>query len=223
MKIFFHNFFGNLRRCFWGKNLLFHLLAIVLTFIIVRSNLDWFYFAYFLNTKIYNFLFPGIIIGGLTPIIVPAYFYISGAVRRNMRYTIVGDALAQSTILGFLISTTYKSLTGRIPPPYINSGTNVSHGFHFSLFHGNLFWGWPSSHTTIAFATGFCLIYLFPKSKLVRIFAPLYALYIGLSVSMTIHWLSEFTAGAIIGIMIGRIVGKSFHKRYSEQLKLKHV
>jgi len=37
-----------------------------------------------------------------------------------------------------------------------------------------------------------------------------YALYIGLGVSMTIHWFSDFLAGAIIGSAIGAVVGKSF-------------
>jgi hypothetical protein len=37
--------------------------------------------------------------------------------------------------------------------------------------------------------------------------ALLYAFYIGLAVSISIHWLSEFVAGAIIGSLIGRVVG----------------
>ena len=37
-----------------------------------------------------------------------------------------------------------------------------------------------------------------------------YALNIGLGVSMTIHWFSDFLAGAIIGTAIGTVVGKSF-------------
>ena len=37
-----------------------------------------------------------------------------------------------------------------------------------------------------------------------------YALYIGIGVSMTIHWFSDFAAGAFIGTAIGAVVGKSF-------------
>jgi hypothetical protein len=40
--------------------------------------------------------------------------------------------------------------------------------------------------------------------------AILYAFYVGLGVSITIHWLSDFVAGAIIGSIIGTVVGKSF-------------
>jgi F0F1-type ATP synthase assembly protein I len=42
----------------------------------------------------------------------------------------------------------------------------------------------------------------------------LYAFYIGLGVSVTIHWLSEFVAGAIIGSVIGMTVGRSFKREF---------
>jgi len=38
----------------------------------------------------------------------------------------------------------------------------------------------------------------------------IHAFYIGLSVSMTIHWFSDFVAGAIIGTLVGVVVGRSF-------------
>jgi hypothetical protein len=37
-----------------------------------------------------------------------------------------------------------------------------------------------------------------------------YALYIGLGVSMTIPWFSDFPAGAVLGTAIGTVVGKSY-------------
>jgi F0F1-type ATP synthase assembly protein I len=36
------------------------------------------------------------------------------------------------------------------------------------------------------------------------------AFYIGLGVSMMIHWFSDFVAGAILGMVIGVLVRKSF-------------
>ncbi len=87
---------------------------------------------------------------------------------------------------------------------------NTSHGFQFGFLKGGIFWGWPSSHTTIAFAMSVCLITLFPKHKFVLVLALVYALYVGLGVSVSIHWLSEFVAGAMIGSMVGRTVGESF-------------
>jgi membrane-associated phospholipid phosphatase len=73
-----------------------------------------------------------------------------------------------------------------------------------------MFWGWPSSHTTIAFAMAATVFTLFPKQRWLGWLAMAYAFYIGLGVSMTIHWCSDFMAGAILGTVIGTVVGKSF-------------
>jgi membrane-associated phospholipid phosphatase len=54
------------------------------------------------------------------------------------------------------------------------------------------------------------LFRLFPKQRWLGYVAITYALFIGIGVSMTIHWFSEFLAGAIIGTAIGAVVGKSF-------------
>jgi membrane-associated phospholipid phosphatase len=75
---------------------------------------------------------------------------------------------------------------------------------------GGVFWGWPSSHTTIAFAMAVTVFTLYPKQRWLGWVAILYAGYVGLGVSMTIHWFSDFAAGAIIGSVIGAVVGKSF-------------
>ena len=88
-----------------------------------------------------------------------------------------------------------------------------SHGFQFGFLRGGVFWGWPSSHTTIAFAMMLCLVALYPKNRWLMVGALLYAFYVGFAVSVTIHWLSEFVAGAIIGSVIGIVVGRSFRDR----------
>ena len=51
---------------------------------------------------------------------------------------------------------------------------------------------------------------LLPKQRWAGLLAITYALYVGISVSMTIHWFSDFVAGAIIGTVIGVVVGRSF-------------
>ena len=75
-----------------------------------------------------------------------------------------------------------------------------------------MFWGWPSSHTTIAFAVAVTLFVLYRKNPLVKYPALLVALYIGVGVSTNIHWFSEFVAGAIIGSVIGSVVGNAYAK-----------
>jgi membrane-associated phospholipid phosphatase len=105
----------------------------------------------------------------------------------------------------------------------INSLADTSHGFQLGFMKGGIFWGWPSSHTTTAFAMSTCLIAIYPQKKVLVSLALLYAIYVGLSVSVSIHWLSEFVAGAIIGSVIGRVVGTSFRVRLNcdgnEQIK----
>jgi hypothetical protein len=51
---------------------------------------------------------------------------------------------------------------------------------------------------------------LVPKYRGLGYLAITYAFYIGIGVSMTIHWFSDFAAGAIIGTVIGTVVGRSF-------------
>ena len=56
----------------------------------------------------------------------------------------------------------------------------------------------------------FTLIYLYQRNKGVLTGALLYAFYVGIGVSLSIHWFSDFIAGALIGTAIGTNVGKSF-------------
>src|SRR6266404_5032806 len=49
-----------------------------------------------------------------------------------------------------------------------------------------------------------------PRLSFLAVQAIAYALYVGVGVSMTIHWFSDFAAGAILGTVIGVVVGKSF-------------
>jgi hypothetical protein len=56
----------------------------------------------------------------------------------------------------------------------------------------------------------FKIFMLFPKQRWVGYVAMAYAFYVGIGVSMTIHWFSDFSAGAIIGSVIGVVVGKCF-------------
>lgn len=213
----FHKIGQNIINAFRRKNFLWHILAIALTYIIVVSGLDWYYFTQ-TRLDIFRILsIPAIFVGGILPVILPLIILTIGALRKNKTLTNTAFALWQSAILGSLISSFYKAFTGRLHPEYIFSAPDIlidnSHGFRFGFLEGGVFWGWPSSHTTIAFAMAFALFVIFRHRRNLR---PLlyiyliYALYIGLGVSVSIHWFSEFIAGAIIGSVIGIVVGKSF-------------
>lgn len=211
----FYRFPKNIVKIFSRPYIFWHVLAIAVTIVLVVSEADWHYFLTTRNAVLQASIFPAIVLGGLLPIIVPLSIYIAGLIRRSEPTKLIGFALAQAAILGSLISSTYKAFTGRIPPPFLRAvgATDLTHGFQFGFWRGGIFWGWPSSHTTIAFAMAVTLMMLFPKQKIVRFLAPLYALYIGLGVSISIHWLSDFVAGAILGTIIGIVVGRAFRDR----------
>lgn len=217
-KILVHNFFKNFAAVFRLRNLVWHALATVLTFIIVRSDFDWWWFTHL--QPLWWLAVPAVFAGIALPFLVPIGLMVYGWIRRSTRAIFLAGVLGQAGILGDIVASIYKAFTGRKPPEFMH-GTGAfnvvvphtgdySHGFQFGFLRGGVFWGWPSSHTTVAFAMSVALIMLFPKNALVRWLALLYAFYIGLGVSFTIHWFSEFVAGAIIGAVIGYVVGKAF-------------
>jgi len=215
-KIFYH-IFPNFLSVFSGKKLFLHVLAIVSTYILVISGFDWFYFVssqtYFLKV----ILFPAIVLGGILPIIVPIVLYAVGEFIDKKKISITGLALGQAVILGSLVSSIYKAFTGRIEPNLLNTINDISHQFNFGFWENGIFWGWPSSHTTIAFAMAFALISIYRKSRVILYLSLIYALYIGLGVSVSIHWFSDFLAGMIIGSIIGLVVGDSFKNLLSSK------
>ena len=136
----------------------------------------------------------------------------------------------QAAFLGWLISSIYKAFTGRAHPEllaknvldvgtvFLNGTQDITHQFQFGFLRGGIFWGWPSSHTAVAFAIALCLLILFREPRKTKILVLLAAVYIGLGVSISIHWFSDFVAGAIVGSVVGMTVGKSFLTRFKQQL-----
>jgi membrane-associated phospholipid phosphatase len=209
VKPFFSTLPKNILGCFQGRMILWHLLFIALTFICVTSGFDWFYFCSTRSPVLREWMFPSAPIGGLVPLALPLILILSGFITSHARLALTGWALGQAALIGSLLSSTYKAFTGRVHPEHF-IGADISHDFRFGWLRGGVFWGWPSSHTTIAFAMAVTVFTLFPKQRWLGWLAIAYALYIGLGVSMTIHWCSDFVAGAVLGTVIGTVVGKRF-------------
>jgi membrane-associated phospholipid phosphatase len=205
----------NILGCFQGRMILWHLLAIALTFILVQSGFDWFYFCSTRSPLLREWMFPSAPIGGLVPLALPLILILSGFINSRARISLIGWAIGQAELIGSLISSACKAFTGRAHPTH-DVGADISHVFRFGFLRGGMFWGWPSSHTTIAFAMAATVFTLFPKQRWLGWLAIAYAFYIGLGVSMTIHWFSDFVAGAILGTVIGVVVGKSFLRSQNE-------
>ncbi|MEK7673248.1 MAG: phosphatase PAP2 family protein [Patescibacteria group bacterium] len=207
MKKFSKQFATNLLNSFNLKNLPYHLIAILLTYIIVTSGFDWLYYISTQNPTLQSVLWPAVVIGSLgTLILIVSLLFIS-FVTGNAKLWNTTKALIQAALLALIISSFYKALTGRSHPGEL--GLDNSTIFQFGWWRGGVFWGWPSGHTTTAFALGTTAYFLYPKSKF-KYLATLYAFYIGIGISVNIHWFSDFIAGAIFGTIIGKTVGKCY-------------
>jgi membrane-associated phospholipid phosphatase len=233
MSPFFYKLFENISALYKRKNLLWQLFFCAFTYILVMSGFDWFYYLHTRNPTLQSFLFPAAILGFFVPIILPIIMLFYYLITKNHRTLNSFYAVVQAALLGLGISSFYKVFTGRVAPPLNNlknifidkpisshliANVDTSHVFHFGFLREGAFWGWPSSHTATACAVSAALFTLYPENKFVKFLAVVFALYIGLGVSATIHWFSDFVAGAILGIIIGLVVGKSFLARYT----LKH-
>lgn len=214
MKQFLVTLPRNLSGCFTGWKLAWHLVAILVTVVLVRSGFDWRYFLATRSPELRSWMWPSVVIGGLLPFYLPLALFIAGYINLNLKCVSTGWAVVQAELLGALIVIAYKTFTGRAHPAH-NVGPDISHVFHFGWLRGGVFWGWPSSHTTVAFAMAASVYMLYPKQRWLGILAMLYAFYIGMGVSMTIHWFSDFIAGAIVGSVVGIVVGKSFREAFN--------
>jgi hypothetical protein len=209
MKLFFSTLPRNIIECFKGRMLIWHLTAIILTLALVVSGFDWQYFLCTRSPILRLWLFPAVLIGGLLPIILPLTLFVLGSITASARTRLIARAVAQAEVIGGVVAAGYKAVTGRAHPGH-GVTTDLSYVFKFGLLRGGVFWGWPSSHKTIAFAMAVTVFRLSPKQKWRGYLAITYALYVGLGVSMTIHWFSDFVAGAMVGTVVGTVVGDSF-------------
>lgn len=222
MHDFLEQLLKNLVKVFAGRNFFWHLLAIVLTYAIVIGGFDWIFFTRVADSAAPAYFFPALMLGTFLPVLVPVSFFLIWVFGKNRRALMLGMAEAQAVILGVVVSSGYKAFTGRLQPPsHFQSGSldvsrliDNSHSFQFGFLRHGIFWGWPSSHTTLAFAMAAAAWYLFPKNRIARTIVLAYAFYVGLGVAVTsIHWFSEAVAGAVIGTVIGAVVGKSYAEK----------
>jgi membrane-associated phospholipid phosphatase len=209
VKLFLSTLPRNLIACFKGRMIVWHMAAILLTLCLVLSGVDWHYFVSTRAPFLRSCMFPAVVVGGLLPIALPLILIALGSLVRSARTRLVGWAVGQAEFIGAVVAAAYKAITGRAHPTHVTDD-DLTHIFKFGILRGGVFWGWPSSHTTIAFAMAATIVTLFPKARWLDYLVVAYALYVGIGVSMTIHWLSDFVAGALLGTVIGVVVGRAF-------------
>ncbi len=216
MRALFYRLPRNIANCFRGYKFAWHMLAIALTYVLVTSGFDWFYFESTRSATLRTILFPAVLLGGILPVLVPLILLAVGKIKKDPNVVNAAWALGQAAFVGLIISSFYKAFTGRMQPSYINNVmVDISRDFMFGFLRHGVFWGWPSSHTTVAFAGAATLCVLYARNrKFIAYGALIYAFYVGLGVSISIHWFSDAVAGAIIGTVVGTVVGKNFSSRF---------
>jgi hypothetical protein len=209
MREFFHSLPRNFAGCFKGRNIAWHLSATVLGVVLVTSGFDWFYLCSTRSPQLLAWMIPGINLGVWVPLALPSSLVLAGVAFKRAPMVRTGWALAQVALIGFVLTELIKAVTGRPQPPWF-VGPDNSRVFHFGLLRSEIVSGWPSGHTIIAFGMSVALFWLFPKKRWIGAAASLYAFYIGISVSMTVHWFADFASEIIFGIIVGTTVGRSF-------------
>lgn len=213
----FHNLDRNMVHSFSNGYGLYHMAAIGLSYGVIKSGADWQYYSYMQDHQsISRVGFAGVLIGGLIPLTVPFYLYFKGKSNKDAKLMYTALALGQSVMTSLLVTSSYKAITGRKPPEDLHGNeSDYSDDFNFGFMRRGIFEGWPSGHTTNAFAMATVLWEMYPENETIKLYSGIYAFYIGLSVSTNIHWFSDFVAGALMGYSIGKSVGESF-KNLSE-------
>ncbi len=221
----FQNIDQNLIGSFTHNYGINHIIAASASYGLVNSGIDWKLRTYLKeNDAIAYGGFPSVMLGGLTPLVVPFGLYYYGKTHNRDDLRITALALGQAAILGLTVSSLYKTVTGRRPPDILDSDSDndpdpngdFSGDFKYGFMNRGIFDGWPSGHTTTAFAMATTLMELYPDSKSVKACSLIYASLVGLGVSTNIHWFSDAVAGALIGYSIGKSVGRSFREVKSE-------
>ncbi|MFC2170527.1 phosphatase PAP2 family protein [Calditrichota bacterium] len=210
----FHDMDRNIINSFTRNYGINHLIAISASYGLVESGTDWRLRTYLKEHKgIAYGGFPAVAVGGLTPLVVPVGLYYYGKLHDRDDLRVTAFALGQAAISGLIVSSAYKTLTGRREPDILgteNGESDFSDDFRFGLMNRGIFDGWPSGHTTVAWSMAAALMELYPDNRSIRIGALTYASLVGLGVSTNIHWFSDAVAGALIGYSIGKSIGSSF-------------
>ena len=224
LKMLSHRFGLNLMRSFFGINFAFHGLAILLTVGIVLTGMDWSWYQFFMRHVYLQTIFmSGAVLGSLVPFSVPIILFALGRKRKDKKLAAAGPMVGQAALLALIISSIYKVFTGRIPPGGLaaTGGQYYLSQFRFGILNGGIWEGWPSGHTTTAFAMAIALSAYYPDNRWLRAGCIGYGLYIGFCMSTSIHWLSDVVAGALIGTAIGMTVAASFLARGADCQKNK--
>lgn len=200
---------------FSWKLVLFHLFSVIITIFLVYSGLDWSYSVFVLDKAPLPLLYSADLLGFLIPITLLVGLLILSLKSKDALHGLYLQATWYAVILGLTLSMFIKMFTGRTSPPHHHgdrplSTIDNSHDFNFGFLQEQIFGGWPSSHGTVMFALATTLFFVLPRHWYTTVILFSAALYVSIGVTFGFHWLSEFFAGASLGIATGIVVGFYF-------------
>ncbi len=211
LRAFTHRLPQAFAACYARGRFLWHLLAILVTFLLVSSGFDWWFFEHTRSAALYPLIMLAGIGGFFIPVFASVGLYIAGEWRHKEKDLLVraGTAVAQASIVALVITSIYKVFTGRTQPEFLTdfSATDMSHAFHLGFFQNGVFWGWPSSHAAVAVA-GAVALSLVWRSAPVRAAAAVWAAVVSAGAAVGFHWFSDVLAGIIIGAVAGIAAGE---------------
>lgn len=199
------------------------------TYGMVETGVDWKWRQFAYNHDAVSYAgAPAVFSGSLVPIALPLTLYGVGRGYEDTKMQTAGVALAQAVILSTSLTTGIKAFTSRREPHIWGDDKQVhdedlAKDFKFGFLRRIPFDGWPSGHTSAAWTIAATLTEFYPDNTLLAVGLYSYAVYMGLGVSTTIHWLSDAWAGALFGYAIGKTVARHFMKEESSPYSLVFV
>jgi membrane-associated phospholipid phosphatase len=200
------------------------------TALLIDTGIDWQFrnFAYE-HQALANAGVPAMYIGYGLPFVVPVATYLSGRILKDERMQIAGLALTQAFGITFSLQSLMKMTTGRAQPGIVaghgHSKIDTAEDFSdkFNWFAMNFVDGWPSGHTANAFTMATVISEIYYDKPLLVAGAYAYAVFVGASMSVSVHWLSEVFAGVLIGFAVGKTVGKSYRNLMESRAEEKRI
>ena len=219
----FHNFGWNMLHMVsynYGLNFIGSGLA---TWGLIETGLDWKWRnTVYNNTWLANMGLPLSYAGYPVPVIVPISLYLAGNYRSDRKMQIAGLATAQALMLAQITQISLKMITGRsmpgifsdlpLAPRHKRDERQEDFSGEFAWFSFDFHEGWPSGHTASAFSAAAVLGEIYYDKPLVKYGAYTWAVLVGVSVTLTGHWVSDTLAGALMGYAAGKVTGKNFSR-----------
>jgi len=159
--------------------------------------------------------------GGIYEVYTLASLATFGFITKNQKLKTTTLLATQAYLTGAAMEYVLKYVTGRQRPSYIDPADNEPEPEFNGPFPRKsvnssttgLSSGFPSGHTTIAFAAATVFAMEYRDKPLVPIIAYSVAGLIGLSrITENRHWLTDVCAGAVLGYFTGRQVVNNYHR-----------